>query len=189
MRNRKDIGLAILLAFCWLIANGSSNSLINGDFEQDLKVGWQISTKDYDGSSKIKRVKVKDNYYAKVEKIWCGYAELFQIIQLTNLDQDLSVRLRLNANSNRDGYSALAAFILSFLDEEDKTLARIRIAYSTKVLTNTPMEYNYSALPNKWQTNTINLREELKHFPKIDFKKIAKLKISLYAYGSNTEGC
>jgi hypothetical protein len=168
----------------------TNDILHNGDFEQELNIGWQTSSDDYSGSSEITRDQIEKNHYAHLIKDLCGYAELSQIINLVNLNQNISVRLNLNATSNRAGYTATAAFILSFLDKENKVLAETQIAYSTDQLTNTPVPYSYPAKPSEWETHTLNLKDELdKHFSKIDVSKIKKLKITLSAYNNQTNGC
>jgi len=164
--------------------------ILNGDFEQELNVGWQASSKDYAGSSEINRDKIQKNHFAHLIKDWGGYAEMSQIINLDNLNQNLSVRLNLDATSNREGYAATSAFILSFLNKENKVLAEIRIAYSTDKLINSPVLYNYPMAPAEWKTHTLNLKDELtKHFLKVDVNKIKKLKIAMYAYNNKTSGC
>lgn len=168
----------------------TNDVLLNGDFEEELSIGWQISSKDYAGSSEINRDKIEKNHFAHLQKDWGGYAELSQILKLDNLNQNLSFRLNLNATSNREGYSATSAFILGFLDKNNKITSEIRIAYSTSQLTNSSILYNYPTKPAEWKVYTLNLKDELdKHFSKIDVSKIKKLKITLSAYNNQTNGC
>jgi hypothetical protein len=192
------LSFCLFITFSFLVTFGitqenkpvTNDVLLNGDFEQELNIGWQTSSNDYTGSSEITRNQVEKNHYAHLIKDLCGYAELSQIINLDNLNQDLSARLNLNATSNRAGYNATAAFILSFLDKENKVLAETQIAYSTDQLTNTPVPYSYPAKPAEWKTYTLNLKDELdKHFSKVDVSKIKKLKITLSAYNDQTNGC
>lgn len=166
-----------------------NDELMNGDFEQELVIGWQKANKDYVGYKSIKLLGINKNNYAYVKKDMCGYAELYQIIKLDNLNQSLSVRLNLNAYANRQGYSATSAFTIGFLDEENNVIAETRIAYSTAGLSNTPTLYHHQAKPKEWKNHTINLKQEIDRFSKIDPSQIVKLKIALYAYGSNTQGC
>lgn len=166
-----------------------NDEIINGDFEQELTIGWQKANKNYVGYNSIKLLGVNKNNYAYVKKDMCGYAKLFQTIKIDNLNQNLSVRLNLNAYANRQGYIATSAFIIGFLDEENNVLAETRIAYSTAGLSNTPTSYHHLVNPKEWKNHTINLKEEIDRFSKIDPNQIMKLKIALYAYGSNTQGC
>ena len=199
MKNKQiKVSFCLFFTFFFLFSYGiaeenkivTNDKLLNGDFEQELKVGWQASSKDYAGSSEINRDKMQKNNIAHLLKDWGGYAELSQIINLGNLNQSLSVRLNLNSTSNREGYTATSAFILSFLNKENKVLAEIRIAYSTDKLINSPVLYNYPMAPAEWKTHTLNLKDEFtKHFPKVDVNKIKKLKIAMYAYNNETSGC
>jgi hypothetical protein len=168
----------------------TNDKLLNGDFEQELNAGWQTSNDDYAGSSEITRIQVGKNHIAYLIKDLCGYAELSQIVKLDNLNQNFSVRLKLNATSNREGYHSTAALILSFLDKNNKVLAESQIAYSTDQLTNNPVPYSYPTKPEEWETHNINLKDELnKHFSEIAINKIKKLKITLSAYNDQTNGC
>jgi hypothetical protein len=195
---RQKIAFCFLIFFSFLPSCGITNEnklitndkLLNGNFEQGLEVGWQTLAKDYDGSNTVTRAGENKNHYAYLKKVWCGYARLFQIANLSSLDQELSVRLRLNARSNREDYSALAAFVLSYLNDKNEVLAETRIAYSTNDLSNTPTLHIISVKPSEWKTYNLNLKEEIANqFPKIDIAKTKKLKISLYASNDQTSGC
>jgi hypothetical protein len=166
-----------------------NDKIINGEFEEELAIGWQKVNKDYVGYNSIKLLGINKNNYANVKKVMCGYAELFQIIKLDNLNQNLSVRLNLNAYANRQGYTATSAFTIAFLDEENNVIAETRIAYSPAGLSNTPTLYHHQVKSKEWKNHTINLKQEIDRFSKIDPSQIVKLKIALYAYGSNTQGC
>lgn len=188
----------LFITFFFLFAYGITQEnkpvtnavLLNGDFEQELNIGWQTSGDDYSGSSEITRNQVENNHYAYLMKDLCGYAELSQIVKLDNLNQNLSVRLNLNATTNRAGYNATAAFCISFLDKDNKVLAETQIAFRTDKLANNPIPYSYPTKPGEWKTHTLNLKDELaKHFSKIDVSRIKKLKITLSAYNNQTNGC
>ncbi len=198
MIGKKQVSLFFLALLFFLFAGGMAKAnkpvineiLINGDFEQDLAIGWQVSTKDIAGRSVIYRAESGENHYAYLLKEWCGYAQLQQIVKLKSLNQVLSFRLRLNARSNRKGYFATAAFIISFLDDNNKSLAETKIAYSTTQLSNTSTSHFYLSEPGEWKNYLIDLKKELNtHFPKIDIGKVKRLKIALATYNNKTSGC
>uniref|UniRef100_A0A7C3UX77 Uncharacterized protein n=1 Tax=candidate division WOR-3 bacterium TaxID=2052148 RepID=A0A7C3UX77_UNCW3 len=99
----------------------------NGDFNEPLNVGWHERAVNYSGDYRIERIKEGEEYYARIYKDACGYAQLEQKVMLTRLSSLLfssllSFRAKFFANSNNEEYASAGAVVIEYLNREMRKL-------------------------------------------------------------------
>lgn len=191
------ITLLLLFLFCAKCYKkrtaGPNPDLVNGDFNEDLTIGWQKKIENYAGGYEIKRVKEGEEYYVRVNKDLCGYAQLFQIVKITNLASSLSFQAKFSANTNEENYAAAAAVVVEYLNHSQRRLGATYFYYSTSNFwewQNSSTTHIYKTSASGWQTFSLDIKNELgQNLPNINSDEVVYLKISLLAYCTQEEGC
>jgi hypothetical protein len=168
--------------------------LSNGDFEQNLSVGWtaifqgQLSTDTIDRATTFNP---DPDYEARVKKYDATSAKLFQTVYIPTTDLQFSADVSLYAYeyTSTEPYWAQASVVLYYLDNNNNILGQTRICH------NSPhCPYNSSntfhmiqvAAPSTWYNYTFNIDDELDNLSGVDPSDIAKIQVALY---DTTDGC
>ena len=178
-----------------LVAFGSASVLVtNGDFEQDLNVGWTQAGSGMYSTDTIDRQTNFDpdpDYEARVKKYDATYAKLYQTIDIPTTDLEFMIDVELYAHEFNSGepYWATAAVVLYYLDDNDNVLGQTQICYNTPhcPYTNSNV-FHIIEIPsaNNWYDYSFNIDYELDNLSGIDAGEIAKIQIALY---DTTDGC
>lgn len=164
--------------------------IINGNFEDSLK-GWNpyahgetytlLTDKSYDEDPD------SEVYVGRLDKL---VTALYQTCNIPVLNLDFSFNARLIACSydTLHPHSAVAAIIISYLNNEEEILGETRFFNYAETLYwfPSPTIHLVEIGDTNWFSDTINIIEELQNLPGINPSDIAKLRIFLYSQGN---GC
>jgi len=165
----------------------------NGDFNEPLNVGWHKRAVNYSGDYRIERIKEGEEYYARIYKDACGYAQLEQKVMLTRLSSLLSFRAKFFANSNNEEYASAGAVVIEYLNREMRKLGATYFCSRTPNFTdwqNSATLHLYEVPNGIWREFSLNIGEELKNYlPGIPKEEVKFIKIILLAYCTQESGC
>ncbi len=171
----------------------SNKSIVNGDFEQDLSIGWLRKTSGLSYSDNIDRATNLDSdvdYEVVLEKVSAGYIKLFQTVDIstTNLNFSVSANMRAVEHNPYASYWAAAAICLRYLNENNVLLGETRIARRSLHCPwqNSSTFHIINVTTENWQTHSFNLRDELQNLTAVNFDDIRKIQIVLM---DTTNGC
>lgn len=175
----------VILIFAGLIF--ADNLLTNGDFEQELDVGWQQSMTANGVIDRATTYDPDQDYEAKVYQYESsGYTTLYQEIGILSVDlpvTEFSCKAKMNAYSTIPSDWAAAAVIVSYMNESSTVLGETRITYKTVGCpwTNTSTMHVISVADVSWQDFSFNLNDELTtNLPGVNPAEVVKIKIALY---------
>jgi len=178
------------LTLLLLVAFGSSSVLMtNGDFEQDLSVGWsQIVSGSNTSIERSTTFDPDPDYEAYAYKgTGDGYAELYQMTYIPTTDLDFSASLKLYASSNSTTCWAAGAFVISYLNDTGDLLGEsiIYFASSACTWTNTPTRHLIPAADSNWHNYSFNINSELSNLSGVNPTNIACIELSLYGFADS----
>lgn len=177
--------LLILLA----TAAGASVLIDNGNFEQDLTVGWSEAVSGTNTS--ILRGTSYDpdpDYEAYVYKgTGDGYAKLFQSTYIPTTDLDFSVSAKVDASSNSTTCWAGAAFVITYMNVTGDVLGETMICRSTSASTwaNSSTRHLIVVADANWHDYAFNINSELANLPGISTADVARIEVSLYGFADS----
>ncbi len=177
-----------------LVALGSASVLLtNGDFEQDLSVGWTLSGTMYslDTVDRATNYDPDPDYEARVKKYDAPYVKLAQTVDIPTTDLQFAVDVKLYAEEfdPLDVYWATAAIVLYYQDAEDNLLGQTRICYNTPhcPYTNSNIFHMIEVgSGTNWYDYSFNVNDELDNLSGVNPADIAKIQVALY---DTTDGC
>lgn len=168
--------------------------IVNGDFEQELNIGWQRNTSGLNYSDEIARYQNLDgdnDFELVIEKINAGHIKLYQTIEFPTGDLQFSAKANLRSieyNPNAS-YWAAAVICLRYLNDNHQLLGETRIVSKTAHCpwqnTNTLHLINVPHM-DSWYTYSFKISEELSHLSGITVSDIKKLQIVVM---DTTNGC
>ncbi len=171
----------------------SHQELVNGDFSLEITVGWQKRVVNHTGDYEIKRIREGDEYYGKVSKSFCGYAQLYQIVKIQDLSSSISFRARFFAITNNDEYAAASGVLIEYLNAELEKLGATYFYSKTpnfREWRSSSTTHLYETNSSNWQSFSFNIKEELTNYlTGIQGREVKYLKISLLAYCTQESGC
>jgi len=178
------------LAFLLLAVFGSGSVLItNGDFEQDLSIGWAQTLNG--SNTSILRATNYDpdpDYEAYAYKgTGDGYAKLYQTAHIPTADLDFSASLKLYASSNSTTCWAAGAFVIAYLDDTGDLLGETMICYTSSACTwtNSPTRHLIVAADSNWHNYAFNINAELENLSGINPVAVARIEVSLYGFADS----
>ncbi len=178
--------LLIIIGFC-----SAGHLLTNGNFEQELNIGWSQSIGTQGTADTVDRFMDILNYVARVKKYDATHAILYQTVDVPTTDLDFSINTKLYAyeyNSTATYWSA-AAVCLRYLDENSNLLGETRIAQRSAHCpwTNSNTLHIINELfPGIWSTFSFNIDTELVFLPGINPSDVKKIQVALL---DTTDGC
>lgn len=175
--------LLVAVPFCF-----SQGLLINGDFEQDLSIGWQ---RDSVGSYiYIDRATTYDgdpNYEAKVHKDYAGtgIAALHQTVDVPSTDLTFTCNAKVWAYDNdADTLTwAGAAVKIMYLNSSGTLLGETRICDFTAPGTwqNSSTRHLIMVSDSFWHNYALNIDDEItNNLPGVNPAQVAKIKVALF---------
>lgn len=183
---RKYLILFVLAALC-----SASVLLTNGDFEQPLATGWQLTEAGtYSVVDRATTYHPDADYEACATDSFGNYAKLWQTVDIPTTDLDFAVDAKLYAyDNNADTLCwAAAAIIISYLDGTGTLLGDTKICRFTAPCpwVNSPTCHLIIAPNTNWNSYAFNIESELSNLPGIDPSDIAKIEVALYAITDHT---
>ena len=170
-----------------LVVFASAGALLtNGDFEQDLGVGWQQLSS---GSNvTINRGTAYDpdpDYEVFLEKgTGSGYAKLMQIVSIPTTDLEFAIDAKLYSYDNNEDTLcwAGAAVIVAYLDESGSLLGCTQICSHTEPCPweNSSTMHLMEIQDTMWHDFAFNIDYELDYLPGITPSEIAKIAVVLF---------
>ncbi|HEX7320479.1 MAG TPA: hypothetical protein VF399_09015 [bacterium] len=181
---------AILLAFSY-----SSVLLTNGNFEQDLTVGWTaVSSWAYDSINRGATYESDPDYEVLVLKdsIYCGgMTKLDQTVDIPTTDLTFSVKAMFHAYENMadELLWAGAAVDINYLDAAGTVLGKTRINRMTDHCpwTSSSTLHLINAVNENWNTYSFNISAELANLPGVSPTQVKK--ISVVCFDSTNHSC
>lgn len=181
----------LIFVFCYSneVTIPAHKKLVNGDFEQDLTVGWTKMTTGFSYSDAVDRENDLDadaNYELILEKVSAGDIKLFQKVDISSTNLNFSVNVKLSAleyNTNAS-YWAAAAICLQYLDKNEGLLGETRIIYKSPHCpwkNSSTVHLIEAANSDSWQNYYFNLNKELKNVSGIKPAEIKKIQVMFLA--------
>ncbi len=176
---------------------GISNAgplLTNGDFEQDLSIGWTETSYYPTSLDTIDRATTfhpDPDYEVRVKKYDYAYQRLSQTVDIWTTDLEFSVDARLYAHEYTPTapYWATAAIVLVYRDNNNTRLGETRICYNSPHVpyTNTSTFHMVVVTDgNNWYNYSFNIDDELTNLSGVTPSDIAKIEVAFY---DTTNGC
>ncbi|UCG93264.1 MAG: hypothetical protein JSV97_06090 [candidate division WOR-3 bacterium] len=176
---------------------GISNAgvlLTNGDFEQELDIGWTQriqGSNSYDTLNRATGYDPDPDYEVKVRKYDAAYMKLYQTVNIPTTDLEFSVNANLYAYEYdpADTFWASASVTLFYLDNDNNVLGQTRICYNSPHCPYTNSDFFHmieATSPNNWHNYSFNIDDELVELPGVNPADIAKIEVALY---DTTNGC
>lgn len=190
--------LSFLILFIYCHRNTqpppSNKTLLNGDFEQELNIGWIKNTAGLNYSDAIERARnldSDDDYELMIEKVNAGHIKLLQTIDVSTTSLNFSVSAKLQAieHNSYASYWAAAAICLRYLNESNQLLGETRITHKSP---NCPWQNNEKLHlinvpnPDNWYTYGFNINDELANLSAVNLSDIKKIQVVLM---DTTNGC
>ncbi|MBM3322804.1 hypothetical protein FJY69_04945 [candidate division WOR-3 bacterium] len=179
----------IRLLLCVLIGFGpalAQNLLVNGDFEQDLSVGWTqnpvgAGTHTFDRGTSYHPDPDFEAYLQQYSG--AGSTSLDQMVSVSNLNLDFSFWAKMNLGAGSSTCWPVSAVILGYYDRDNAFQGDTRFYYPSPycnwVSTGTT---HLIQVPNTdWNRFQINVYDELtQNLPDIPIRFVQKLKVSVF---------
>jgi hypothetical protein len=181
--------LLLIIGFC-----SAGHLLTNGDFEQQLNVGWSQAIGTQGISDTIDRqidFQPDLDYEARVKKYDATHAILYQTVNVPTTDLEFSISANLFAQeyNSTATYWAATAVCLRYLDNNDVLLGETRIAYKTAHCpwtNSTTLHIITELFPSIWSTYSFNVNNELANLSGVNPSDIKKIQVALI---DTTDGC
>ena len=180
------------LSFLIIIGIGSASALLtNGNFEQDLSVGWQNSAPGYyDTLVRGPNYNPDPDMEVYMFHAYGGYFTLFQTVDVPSTDLQFSVDASMSAyDNNADTLCwAAAAVIVSYLSENNAVLGQTRICnYTTPCpWVNSSTVHLIPASDELWHSYSFDVNTELGNLPGVNPLLIRKIGVALYDTAAHT---
>lgn len=174
-----------------LLATVASASVLltNGDFEQDLDVGW---TQTISGTAAtINRGAAYDpdpDYEVYLYKgTGTGHAKLHQTVYIPTIDLDFSAALKLYASSNSTTCWAAGALVIGYLDEADNLLGESIICAKSVACpwVNSATRHIITPADSFWHDYAFNINDELEYLAGITPGDIKRIQITLASFAES----
>jgi hypothetical protein len=185
------IGRALLLVVV-AVAGVTAQTVINGDFEQPLDVGWKESTYSMAGSYYFDRADTFDHatFAAKVYKYLAKFNSLSQVVDVVSPDVSVGLDLRLNIGGGSSTCWPVAAFIIRYQDDNGNDLGNTKLYKYSQYATWRNSDTAHLIDLNRsvgWERHVLDIRQELlTYLPGVNPDAVRKLKLDLYAYDNGT---
>lgn len=169
-----------------LAASGFGQELLtNGDFEQDLSVGWTqyvggngtpVIQRVYDGGH--------DNYYA-CDSLYlgAGWSQLGQVVDVPGPGLVLSFRADYAIGGGSSSCWQVAAVVARYKDQMDNTLGETRYYYHNSYCTwvSTPTVHLIDVTNPTWTQYTLDVADEIEtNLPGVNPGDVSRVEFALY---------
>lgn len=178
----------VLLSIVFLFSFAFSQELLtNGDFEQELTVGW--THLQYGSGTHITNRDTlyhPDPDYEGYAYQWDnpGWARLSQTVDVPGPMLELNFTACFAESGGTSSCWPAACFSVCYLDADDTVLGETRYYYSTYANWTTTSTLSLVRLYDpSWTNYTLDIAEELSNnLPGVDPGAVVKVEVALYAY-------
>ncbi len=185
-------GLMLFILLCGAVLAG--NLLNNGDFEQDLTVGWTLDSLIGSALDTVDRAiefEPDPDNEVRLKKFDKAHIFLHQSLSVPTTDLDFSVNAKLYALEENilEVYWAAAGIFIEYLDLNDSLLGQTIICYKTMhcIWYDTDTRHHITTVDTmNWNAYAFNLNDELVNLPGVNPAQIAGLRVALF---DTTNGC
>ncbi len=173
-----------------LVAVGSANYIVNGDFEQPLTNGWGQRTwgsyctvnqaRIYDPDPDVEAYAYKGNAD--------GYSLLFQVATVPSTNLNFSANVKLYAYDNNASAWTGASFKILYLNAANTILGETRICQLSAGCpwSNTRYRHLITVSDSIWHNYTFNINSELANLPGVNPSEVSRIGVALF---DSTEWC
>jgi hypothetical protein len=184
-----------LLVLAFASAMTAGDLMINGNFEQDLSIGWmQSSIGYYITIDRATTYEPDADYEVQVFKdVGSGSALLYQAVDLQGMplsQLQFSCKSKLYAyDNNADTLCyAAAAVIIQYLNQAGTMLGETRICQFTAPCdwASTSTVHLMTVADSLWHSYSFNIATELANLPGVSPSNVKKLKIAMYDTTAHT---
>ena len=197
-QGRKSVrNLVIVLSLSLLagivVPAAAQELLTNGDFEQDLSVGWKDSAFDLAGSHFYERSDTlgqSAGFGARAYKYLASYAALTQQVDVpsTNLVLSFDGRFRIGGGSSTCW--PVAGVVLRYLNGAGLELGNTKFVLHNEFCTwaNSDTAHLIEIeVPETWGPRELDIAQELAaNLPGVNPADVSQVRIELYAYDNGT---
>ena len=184
----KRASYALLFALL-LVSTGTAELLINGDFEQPLDVGWTDTAVYTLGTFRIDRqdtLEQQSGYAARVYKYMPGYASLFQIVNVPDLNMTLTFDARMQIGGGSSTCWPVASIWVRYVDAGGLELGNTRFYHHNQYATwasSDTVDLIEVKDDGVWHSYALEIARELADkLPGINPASVAKLTVDLFAF-------
>ena len=186
--------IGVILPLLLILAPGllGVELLENGDFEEDLSLGW---TQELGGANyEIDRgteFRLDPDYEVYVKKYLQEYVMLKQTVPVVGLNLHFcgEVRFAPSCAPNTYGYGAASAIRLLYQNSSGETLGETRIFNGTSDCDWTSAEslHLIEVHDDLWQEVHLLIQDEMEYLPAVNPAEVTQITVGLYCY--NTDNC
>ena len=159
--------------------------VVNGQFEQDLSLGWNQSVAGTGAlANRGTTYHPDDDYEGHCYKpTGSGYGSLEQTIPIPSTDLEFSVDAEFYSMATSSAW-AVSAVLISYLDESGFALGKTAICAPTANCpwTGSKRFHMIPAAVNVWETYSFNVANELGNLSGVDPAAVKKIGVELLAY-------
>uniref|UniRef100_A0A7C6A9W1 CBM-cenC domain-containing protein n=1 Tax=candidate division WOR-3 bacterium TaxID=2052148 RepID=A0A7C6A9W1_UNCW3 len=182
MRNFLILLIALFFSFAF-----TQELLINGDFEQELTVGWTF-VQSGSGTHLVNRdvsYHPDPDYEAMAYQYDNpGWTKLSQTVFVPGPMLELTFTASFAESGGVSTCWPAACFSVCYLDADDNVLGETRYYYSTYAdWTSTSTLHLIRIYDPNWNTYSLDIAEELaNNLPGVNLSEVVKVEVALYAY-------
>lgn len=190
MKTKSLVAVWVCLLFVFLCSVSAQNLLINGDFEQELSIGWTQSQ----GGSGYKYIDRDSTYHPDPDfEARCylvsgsGWAKLSQTVDVPSANLDLNFWANFGIGGGSSTCWPVAAVFVEYYDLIGSFLGETRIYYHNAYCNwrNTPTCHLIDVTNPDWQQYELNIMDEISNnLPGVNSAEVKKVGVSLYDYTS-----
>ena len=177
--------LPLILGFA-----GAQNLLENGDFEQDLTVGWQWTYGGYGSHLNDRQVwrHPDPDYEAWVQQYdGEGWSKLYQIVDVTDVELDFSFIGKFEIGGSSSTCWPVGSVCIEYYNASQGLLGETRFYCHDAYCNWTPSSTLdlVPVSPSNWEPWNLNIQEELTYnLPGVNSEDVAKIGVAMYLYTS-----
>ncbi|MEO0081547.1 MAG: hypothetical protein ABIL25_04545 [candidate division WOR-3 bacterium] len=168
-----------------------ANLLVNGDFEQDLSVGW-VQTKEGVGTQTISRATNYDpdpDYEARTYQYSGeGLTRLSQLVAVPGANVELRFNAKFQIGNGSLTCWPVASVCVEYLNAANNVLGMTFFYYHDQYCTwtNTPTQHLIEVTEPAWQNYRLDVQAELTvNLPGVNPADVSKVRVALHCYTSS----
>jgi hypothetical protein len=167
--------------------------LVNGDFEQDLGVGWKDTVYSLTGSWLFERSDTlgqSSGNAVRVEKSLASYAALTQQVMVPNQHLVLSFDARFRIGGGSSTCWPVASAIVRYLDATGTELGNSKFILHNEYCTWANCDTAHLIEvenPDVWANHQLDIAQEIaSNLPGVNAASVAQVRLEIHAYDNGT---
>ena len=185
------IVLSLLAGF--VLPAAAQELLVNGDFEQDLSVGWQDTVNSLTGSWLFERSDTlgqSSGFAGRIEKSLAAFAALTQQVMVPNQHVLLSFDARFRIGGGSNTCWPVASVIVRYLDATGTELGNTKFILHNEFCTwaNSDTAHLIEIEnPDAWANHQLDIAQEIYgNLPGVNAWNVAQVRLEIHAYDNGT---